>query len=78
MAWRVELDEEVGRDLARLDPQVARRILKFLFERIATLDDPRSIGEALKGQNWANFGNIEWAITALSAASRTVLCGFWW
>lgn len=55
MAWRVELDEEVGRDLARLDPQVARRILKFLFERVATLDDPRSIGEALKGSKLGEF-----------------------
>jgi len=28
---------------------VARRILAFLHERVATLEDPRSIGEALKG-----------------------------
>ena len=28
---------------------MARRILAFLHERVATLEDPRSIGEALKG-----------------------------
>ena len=28
---------------------MARRILSFLFERVSKLDDPRSIGEALKG-----------------------------
>jgi mRNA interferase RelE/StbE len=55
MAWKVELDEEVGRELAKIDPQVARRILKFLFERVATLDDPRSIGEALKGSKLGEF-----------------------
>lgn len=55
MAWKVELDEEVGRELAKLDPQVSRRILKFLFERVATLDDPRSIGEALKGSKLGEF-----------------------
>jgi mRNA interferase RelE/StbE len=26
-----------------------KRILKFLYERVSRLDDPRSIGEALKG-----------------------------
>jgi mRNA interferase RelE/StbE len=55
MVWKVELDEDVGRELAKLDPQVSRRILKFLFERVATLDDPRSIGEALKGSKLGEF-----------------------
>jgi len=41
--------------LGKLDPQIARRILKFLFERVATLDDPRSIGEALKGSRLGEF-----------------------
>ena len=33
----------------QLDPQIARSINRFLFERVAQLDDPRSIGDALKG-----------------------------
>ena len=49
MAWKVELDSAAERDLDKLDPQMARRILAFLHGRIAPLDDPRSIGEALKG-----------------------------
>ena len=44
MAWKVEFDGAAEHDLDKLDPQVARRILSFLFERVATLDDPRSIG----------------------------------
>ena len=55
MAWKVELDAAAVRELDKLDPQVARRILKFLFERIAPLDDPRSIGEALKGSELGVF-----------------------
>jgi mRNA-degrading endonuclease RelE of RelBE toxin-antitoxin system len=35
--------------LDSLIPQVARRIIRFLFERVAQLEDPRSIGDALKG-----------------------------
>lgn len=49
MAWKVELDPAAERELDKLDPQIARRILKFLHSRIAPLDDPRSLGEALKG-----------------------------
>ena len=55
MAWKVELDPAAVRELDKLDPQVARRILKFLFDRVATLDDPRSIGEALKGSELEAF-----------------------
>jgi mRNA interferase RelE/StbE len=49
MAWKVELDPAAERELDKLDQQIARRILKFLHERVALLTDPRSIGEALKG-----------------------------
>lgn len=49
MVWRFEFDPAAQRELGKLDRQVARRILAFLHERVATLEDPRSIGEALKG-----------------------------
>lgn len=55
MAWKVELDEAAEHELDKLDPQVARRILSFLFDRVAKLDDPRSIGEALKGSKLGDF-----------------------
>ena len=49
MAWSIEIRRNAERQLEQLDPQVARRINRFLFERIAPLENPRSIGEALKG-----------------------------
>ncbi|MDA8416613.1 MAG: type II toxin-antitoxin system RelE/ParE family toxin [Betaproteobacteria bacterium] len=55
MAWLIEFDEAAEKDLARLDKQVARRITSFMRERVATLDDPRSIGEALKGSKLGAF-----------------------
>ncbi|MDP3230930.1 MAG: type II toxin-antitoxin system RelE/ParE family toxin, partial [Acidovorax sp.] len=55
MAWKVEFDGAAEHDLDKLDPQVARRILSFLFERVSKLDDPRSIGEALKGSKLGNL-----------------------
>ena len=49
MAWKIELDPAAERELDKLDPPVAKRILRFLYGRVAALDDPRSIGDALKG-----------------------------
>jgi mRNA interferase RelE/StbE len=50
MAWSVEFLPEAARELRRLDGQIAQRILRFLDERIRPLADPRSIGEALRGE----------------------------
>lgn len=55
MAWKVELSALAQKNLDQLDPQIARRILSFLFERVEHLDDPRSIGEALKGSKLGEF-----------------------
>ncbi|MGA7884322.1 MAG: type II toxin-antitoxin system RelE/ParE family toxin [Acidobacteriaceae bacterium] len=32
-----------------MDAQIARRITAFLRERVASLDNPRSLGQALQG-----------------------------
>jgi len=68
MAWKVELDPAAVRELRKIDQKQARRILTFLHERVAPLDDPRSIGQALKG---SRLGNTASGIIASSAASRT-------
>ena len=55
MVWTVELDPHVEKDLKRFDHQESKRILQFLFDRVAHLSDPRSIGEALKGMQFKNL-----------------------
>ncbi|MGH8750303.1 MAG: type II toxin-antitoxin system RelE family toxin [Burkholderiales bacterium] len=49
MTWRVVYAPPAAKDLTKLDPQIARRIIKFINERIVPIRDPRSIGEALHG-----------------------------
>ncbi len=49
MAWRVEFATAALRELDKLDPQVARRILAFLHDRVVVNGDPRGVGQALKG-----------------------------
>jgi len=55
LAWLIKLDDAAKKDLAKLDKQLARRITAFLRERVSVLDDPRSIGEALKGSKLGEF-----------------------
>ena len=55
MAWQIEFEDAALKELAKLDKPVARRIVAFLRERVAALDDPRSIGEALKGSRLGEF-----------------------
>jgi mRNA interferase RelE/StbE len=49
MAWNVEVSPRARRQLDELDKPVARRISRFLYERIGKLNDPRQIGERLQG-----------------------------
>jgi mRNA interferase RelE/StbE len=55
MGWKIEFDENAERELKKLDPQIAKRILAFLFNRVAPLKNPRSIGKALKGSKLGSF-----------------------
>lgn len=49
MAWKVEFERGAQKELEKLDKSICRRILKFLHQRVAKLDDPRQIGERLTG-----------------------------
>lgn len=49
MTWKVEYLSSFKKDIQKLDTQIRKRIKSFLEERLVSLDNPRSIGEALKG-----------------------------
>ncbi len=53
--WKIEFYKAAERDLDKLDSQITRRIEKFLYERVAGLDSPRLIGEALHGSKLGEF-----------------------
>ena len=55
MAWEIEFDEAAKKELRKLDPQVAKRVLGFMRDRLLVLKDPRSIGQALKGSELGDF-----------------------
>jgi mRNA interferase RelE/StbE len=47
--WTIEFEPAAQRELEKLDKPVARRILKFLYQRLGRLDNPQQIGERLQG-----------------------------
>lgn len=55
MTWTIEFDPLAEKELKKLDYQQAKLILKFLFERVLHLTDPRSIDEALKGSRFQSL-----------------------
>jgi len=55
MAWMIELSDLAKKNLAKLDPQTRRRILKFMYERVAVMENPRRLGDALTGKPLGDF-----------------------
>ena len=50
MHWTYSFDERALKELKKLGRQSQREILKYLDERIATEEDPRRFGKALRGE----------------------------
>lgn len=50
MVWTVEYTNTAKAQLRKLDRQVARRILDYMDERVAGLENPRAKGKALTGR----------------------------
>ncbi len=55
MAWQIEFDPDAVKDLKKLDRAVQARIIDFLKTRLAPMDNPRAIGEALAGNKLGNY-----------------------
>ena len=55
MVWQIEFDPDALKDLRKIDKPIQVRLIGFLRSRVAALDDPRSIGEALSGQRLGSY-----------------------
>jgi mRNA interferase RelE/StbE len=55
LVWQIEFDPDALKDLRKIDKPIQVRLIGFLRSRVAALDDPRSIGEALSGQRLGSY-----------------------
>jgi len=49
LAWTINYTESALRQLKKLDKSIALRVVDYMDERVATQDDPRSLGKNLVG-----------------------------
>lgn len=49
MVWTIEYAKSAQKQAKRLDPVIRKRIRQFLDERLASHENPRELGTALKG-----------------------------
>ena len=55
MVWQIEVSDAARKQLSKMGRVEAKRITAFLRQRIASLDDPRQLGEALQGTRFAGM-----------------------
>jgi len=55
MVWNIELSGLARKQLKAMDRPQAQRILDYLHQRVALLEDPRSIGDALHGTRLGQY-----------------------
>jgi len=55
MVWRVLYRPEALRELRKLDRAIARRIVRFVDERLVKCADPRAFGQALHGPELGRY-----------------------
>ncbi len=55
MAFQIEFDPEAVKDLKKLDLQVQQHLIGFLKLQVATLANPREIGDALAGAKQGGY-----------------------
>lgn len=67
MVWQIELSDTARKALAKMDKPVALRIRAFLRDRLSEAEDPRSLGDALKGSTLGEFWKYrvgDWRLVA--------------
>lgn len=76
MGFEIEFDPGALDDLKKLDRPVQQRLVGFLRQRVATLDNPRDIGEPLSGARLGNYWKYrvgDWRIICAIEDRRIVV-----
>ena len=55
MAWRIEFTGRARQQLSKVDRVAARRITDFLINRLAGMNDPRTVGIVLQHGSGSRF-----------------------
>lgn len=73
MTYAVDWSRKAEKQLAKLDPPVARTLLRFMQERVHGSPDPRRVGKALTDSNLWRYRVGDYRILALIEDERLVV-----
>lgn len=77
MAWKVELSPEAIKELEELDPQVAKRILLFLRDRLGQSQSPKRLGTQLKSSRFKSLWRYRvgdyWLICSIEESNYRII-----
>ena len=73
--WTIEFDSRAQRELEKLGAPVARRILRYLSDRLRKAENPAVLGKALTGPyaGLVRFRVSDWRIIARLERQRFVI-----
>jgi len=55
LAWTINYTESALRQLKKLDQSIALRVVDYMDERVAPVDDPRTLGKNLVGPKLGDY-----------------------
>lgn len=55
MIWNLKISDQAKRHLAKIDRPDRERILRFVHDRVLTLDEPTDLGTPLKGHELGSY-----------------------
>lgn len=62
MVWQIEFTPTAHKALTKLGMETQKRIVRFLRERVANMENPRNTGKALVGARFSGLCAIELVI----------------
>jgi mRNA interferase RelE/StbE len=73
VSYSVEWSRQAERQLAKLDPQVARALVRFMHERVHDSSKPRSLGKQLRNSEFWRYRVGDYRILCLIEGERLVV-----
>jgi mRNA interferase RelE/StbE len=55
LAWIINYTSAASKQLKKLDKSVALRLIDFMDQRVASAEDPRTLGKSLKGPKLGEY-----------------------
>jgi len=55
LTWTIKYTESALRQLKKLDQSIALRVVDYMDERVAKVDDPRTLGKNLVGPKLGDY-----------------------